>query len=393
MGISQREYERRLDTVREQLDARGLDALVQFSPVRNFYLTGFAHSPTERPIVLIVPVDGDAGMLIPQLEEEHVRQRVSAIKRLYVYREYPGHTHPMEHLAAFLRELGLDAARLGVDSDGYGGVYGYRGPALSAVLSEAELTNVRNVIDRFRTIKSEEEIEVIRACVPWGNRLMEVLRENIEPGTNEITASLQAFAQVSAELVDEMGDAYRGYDNGSIPVLGGFVAGPKTALPHPIDDGRALQSGDVLIAWGGGRLSGYHAELERTMILGTVGDRQRELFEIMVDMQQTAFEAVRPGIPCSDVNDAVLDFVTRHDVMDLTRHHSGHGLGLEIHEAPFFDSGDDTILEPGMVFSCEPGLYVEGIGGFRHSDTVLVTETGAERITNYPRDLESLVIS
>ncbi len=150
--------------------------------------------------------------------------------------------------------------------------------------------------------------------------------------------------------------------------------------------------GDVLIAWGGPRFGGYHAELERTMILGPVSDRQRELFEIMVEMQQVAFETIKPGKPCSDVDKAVIDFAKRHDVLHLTRHHAGHGLGFQIHEAPFLDSGDSTILEPGMMFSCEPGLYELGLGGFRHSDSVLVTQTGAEIITNYPRDLESLII-
>jgi Xaa-Pro aminopeptidase len=385
--ISQKELGRRLDAVRVQLQARGLDALVQFSAVYNVYLTGFAHSPTERPIVLIVPVEGDVSMVIPLLEEDHVREHVPVVQKLNVYREYPGQPHPMAHLANHLRELGLDQARLGIDSDGHGSTYGYQGPALSAVLPETELVNVRDILDRLRVIRSQEEIDLVRSCVPWGNRLMEIIRDHVRPGVSELEASLRAFTEASAELLAEMGEAYRGYDNGSIPVLGGFVAGPKTGLPHPIDDGRALQRGDVLIAWGGPRFSGYHAELERTMILGPVSNRQRELFEIMVDMQQVALNAIRPGIPCSDVDNAVIDFAKRRNVFHLTRHHS-----FQIHEAPFLDSGDATILEPGMMFSCEPGIYELGLGGFRHSDSVLVTQTGAEILTNYPRDLKALII-
>ena len=94
----------------------------------------------------------------------------------------------------------------------------------------------------------------------------------------------------------------------------------------------------------------------------------------------------------SQVDEAVIDFAKRNNVFELTRHHSGHGLGFQIHEGPFLDSGDTTLLEPGMMFSCEPGLYELGLGGFRHSDSVLVTASGAEIITNYPRDLESLII-
>ena len=134
--ISQTEFERRLNVVRGQLQARGLTALVQFSAVYNLYLTGFAHSPTERPIVLIVPVEGEVSMLIPLLEEDHVRERVPTVKELRIYREYPGQPHPMAHLADFLRELGLESARLGIDSDGHGSIYGYRGPGCGLGLAK-----------------------------------------------------------------------------------------------------------------------------------------------------------------------------------------------------------------------------------------------------------------
>jgi Xaa-Pro aminopeptidase len=112
----------------------------------------------------------------------------------------------------------------------------------------------------------------------------------------------------------------------------------------------------------------------------------------MIGMQDAAFEAIRPGRPCSDVDRAVRAFFEKHGLMPYWRHHVGHALGMGIHEAPFFDIGDDTEMKPGMVFSVEPGIYVNGFAGFRHSDTVAVTETGLEMITYYPRDLESLTI-
>ncbi|MCW5849490.1 MAG: aminopeptidase P family protein [Anaerolineae bacterium] len=172
----------------------------------------------------------------------------------------------------------------------------------------------------------------------------------------------------------------------------GLWGGLKTALPHPIDDATPLQRGDVLIPWGSGQLGGYHSELERTMILGRPTDAQRTFFGHMLEVQQIALDAIQPGIPCSEVNNKVRAYLRQHDLEPYVRHHSGHGLGMEIHEAPFLDSGDHTLLQPGMAFSCEPGLYVPGLGGFRHSETVVVTQTGREILTNYPRDLESLTI-
>ncbi|MFN8484263.1 MAG: Xaa-Pro peptidase family protein [Anaerolineae bacterium] len=392
LRITPHEYAQRRVRVRAELERRGLAALVQFGALRNFYLTGFAHSTTERPIALVLPVDGPVAALLPLLEEDHVRQHVPEIERLKVYPEYPDLRHPMLWLQELLTEMGLARKPLGVDSDGYGGTYGYRGSTLSALLPEARLEPMRDWLDSLRCIKSPAEIDLIRQCVPFGNLVVDMIRAAVRPGVNEIAVSLRAMADASAEALRQLGPEYRGYDNGSIPVRGGFVGGPKTALPHPIDDATPLAVGDVLIPWGSGQLGGYHSELERTMILGKPSDRQRYFFEHMLEAQQAALDAIRPGIPCSEVNDAVQRYFDAHSLQPYVRHHSGHGLGMEIHESPFLDSGDQTVIEPGMCFSCEPGLYVPGVGGFRHSETVVVTETGREILTTYPRDLESLII-
>jgi Xaa-Pro dipeptidase len=102
---------------------------------------------------------------------------------------------------------------------------------------------------------------------------------------------------------------------------------------------------------------------------------------------------MRAGVKCSDVDNAVRAYYEKNNLMTYWRHHSGHAIGLRYHEGPFLDSGDDTLIEPGMVFTVEPGLYAPSLGGFRHSDTVVVTQDGIEILTYYPRDLASLTIS
>jgi len=114
--------------------------------------------------------------------------------------------------------------------------------------------------------------------------------------------------------------------------------------------------------------------------------------EAMLAIQQAAFAALRPGRTCSDVEAEVQSEIGKLGFSHLTRHHTGHGMGLEGHESPFLDLGDSTVIAPGMVFSVEPGLYVPGVAGFRHSDTALVTEDGIELATYYPRDLGSLIV-
>jgi Xaa-Pro aminopeptidase len=127
-------------------------------------------------------------------------------------------------------------------------------------------------------------------------------------------------------------------------------------------------------------------------VIGRPSDEQKRLFEHMKALQETAFAAIRPGVPCSEVDRSVRAYYDAHDLMPLWKHHSGHAVGLRYHEGPFLDVGDNTIIQPGMVFTVEPGLYAPTLGGFRHSDTVVVTADGIEMLTYYPRDLASLTL-
>ena len=123
-----------------------------------------------------------------------------------------------------------------------------------------------------------------------------------------------------------------------------------------------------------------------------VAENANRLFEHAVAAQRIAFDAIRPGVTCADVDGAVLSYFERNDLLPYWRQHTGHAIGLRNHEAPFLDVGDNTTLEPGMVFTIEPGLYDSEIGGFRHSDTVVVTESSVDVLTAYPSDIESLTL-
>ena len=154
-----------------------------------------------------------------------------------------------------------------------------------------------------------------------------------------------------------------------------------------------FRAGDVLVTGASAPVWGYLSELERTMFVGEPSPEQRRMFEHMVALQDVAFDAIRPGPPVLRGRPgAVRAYFEEHDLWPHWRHHTGHAIGLRYHEGPFLDSGDDTEIRPGMVFTVEPGLYAPELGGFRHSDTVLVTEDGIEILTYYPRDLESLIV-
>jgi Xaa-Pro aminopeptidase len=169
--------------------------------------------------------------------------------------------------------------------------------------------------------------------------------------------------------------------------------GRNAAIPHALANNIVFADGDVLVTGANAPVWGYNSELERTMVIGRPTDEQQRMFEHMLRLQDIALGALRPGVACADVDRAVRAYYEQHDLKRYWKHHSGHAIGLRYHEGPFLDLGDTTTIQPGMVFTVEPGLYAPDLGGFRHSDTALVTEDGIEVLTYYPRDLESLTIA
>ena len=195
-------------------------------------------------------------------------------------------------------------------------------------------------------------------------------------------------------MLAALGNRYVPKSREGKPANAMFIRGTNTANPHGLHERGGVQSGDVLVTGAYGVVGGYESELERTMIAGEPGPEFRRYFAAMLAAQDRAFEALRPGRSCADVERDVSDFIHKELGMgDLMRHHTGHAFGLEGHEHPFLDLDDLTPISPGMIFSLEPGLYVPGFAGFRHSDTVLVTAHGCRNLCAYPRDLESLTVA
>jgi Xaa-Pro aminopeptidase len=243
-------------------------------------------------------------------------------------------------------------------------------------------------------IKSPAEVALIRESAKWGNLAHRLLQRYTVVGATENAVSMRAGHEATLAMLDTLGHLYQAhstYGGGASAGYRGQI-GRNGAIPHSLSNNIAFQAGDVLVTGAGAPLYGYNSELERTMILGRPSDDQRRLFEHMKALQETAFAAIRPGVPCAEVDRAVRAYFDTHDLMAHWKHHSGHAVGLRYHEGPFLDVGDNTILQPGMVFTVEPGLYAPALGGFRHSDTVVVTADGIDMLTYYPRDLESLTL-
>jgi Xaa-Pro dipeptidase len=390
--LAQAEYERRGARLAEEVRARGLDGAVLFDNAYVLYYTGFAFIPTERPAAFVINGDGERGMFVPRLEREHA-QANALVQHVSDYPEYPSEEHPTQALLRLLGTMGLRGS-IGADHDGYPWIFGYRGPTLTE-LTGSTPERITAFVEDELAIKSDAEIELIRESSKWANLAHTLLQRYTRPGLTETEVTQRASNEATLAMLDAIGPVYRGqssYFDGAVAGYRGQI-GRNAAIPHSLANNIVFQEGDVLVTGATAPVWGYLSELERTMIIGAPTSEQQELFGHMVALQDAAFGAMHAGARCSDVDRAVRAYYDEHDLWRYWKHHVGHAIGLRYHEGPFLDVGDDTELRPGMVFTVEPGLYAEGLGGFRHSDTVAITGDGLDFLTYYPRDLESLTIS
>ena len=395
LEISWDEYERRLQALREVMAERKYDAMLVTNGVSIFYLSGFYHMVTERPAALLVPPDGKPVFMGPLLEADHLRHQTPIVGEAYTYLDYPGEAHPIDLFAGWLTDLGYSKSTIGADNPaGAAGTMGYTGPPLNERLPDARLVKADDILWEMRLCKSEEEIGLIRESAKWGNLAHTLLQEYTAPGLWDVEVQLQATLEATSVMKKTLGPDYESIRGGN-PCSAGFrgQVGWKSAMPHSIGVGKMIEEGDVLVTGAGADIGGYYSELERTMIVGYPTAKQTRLFNVMVKAQEAAIETLGPGVRCADVDKAANRVLHDAGYGELVRHHTGHGIGLQGHEPPWLDQGNQMELKPGMVVSIEPGIYELGYAGFRHSDTALITGDRYELITYYPRDIEALTIT
>lgn len=386
-------HKKRIERIEEQLNEDGFETFLVFNSKNIFYLTGLSFIPTERPIIFILH-RGEVYFFVPSLEIDHIEHQVPFVSQIFSYFEYPDEKHPMYHLATnLMSDLEIQPNKVASEAAGASGYWGYKGPSLEDVTG-LKFKLLPDVIMDMRVIKEPEEIELMRESSKWADRAHKYLQEFTEIGANEIDITLRASTQGSQDMVQELGDAYRPTGFSMFPAIALYRGqiGPNSYFPHALSRGLVFKKGDTLVTGASSDVYGIHSELERTMFMGDPTNRQIELFDAMMAAQDAALEAAGPGVKCADVDRAARDAFKAKDVFHLVRHHTGHALGMEGHERPFLDIGSEDVLQPGMIFSCEPGIYEQGLGGFRHSDTFVVTEDGIEVTTKYPRELSDLII-
>ena len=392
--IPQQRFEQRQKKFLQIIRNKGLSHFIVLSPKSIYYLTGFSLIPTERPFILIFKNE-EINFFVPELEKIHVQEEVTGVKEIGSYFEYPDEIHPLKHLYKFVRDHLKIRSKIGAEGSGAPGLWGYQGPSFREVL-KLSVSIHPELITNMRILKDSDELACIRESARWGAVAHELLQKYTHEGENEIDVSFQASHDASKQMRTELGSKYTPIGYGSRPCGAGYRGqiGTYSAIPHAMTRNTVFQKGDTLVTGASANIAGYLSELERTMFLGEPTEKQRGFFSIMTKAQQVAFDTLKPNVPVSEVDRACRKIFKECGVMNLVQHHTGHAIGLEAHERPFLDRGLTRVLmKTGMVFTVEPGIYDRSIGGFRHSDTIIITEEGNERITNYPRDIESLTIN
>lgn len=372
-------------TVAARAAEAGLDGVLTDSPEDVAYLTGFFHHPCERPVVCWLAADGHALLLLPELEREHAQWQ-NAHAELVSYPEFPGVAPPFGFLAesAAAQRLGhtrsmtferLDAAR--------------------EAWPDAEFLPT-DLVSVARGVKTPEEIALHSEAARITDLMLaagvELVREAVQ-SDGLLPSEAELAAHVGRVGVATM---YAEHTNVVVvsPLAGGLVyAGANSARPHGLPSGYRLRPGDTFMLSLGCAVGGRFVEGERTFILGEPSADQIRYYQAVHQAQEVGGRAIRPGVQCRSVNAECLQVIRDAGLDQFLRHRQGHGIGLGMHEPPWLEDGDPTVLQPGMIVSNEPGIYVPGHAGYRISDSVLVTDSGSRPLTSFPRTLSDVIIA
>lgn len=379
-------FHRIRERVLTMLAAEGLTAILSDDPEDVAYLTGFFHHPGERPVAVLMREDGRILLLVPELERQHAEEQ-DAQAEIVTFAEYPGLESPFSALA---RASGPLRGRVGVTTLVTHHRLGLATAAFGAIDWEPT-----DLVTRARFVKFPEEVALHREAARITDRMLEA-------GMALVTDAVTAGGPLPSEqeLAGHVGSVGVGTmyaEHRDVVVVsflaGGLVyAGANSAIPHGLPSAYRLAPGDTFMLSLGCAVGGRFVEGERTFVLGEPSAEQRRYHDTVRRAQAEGAAAIAPGIRCSDSNARCLDVIRGEGLGAFLRHRQGHGIGLGMHEPPWLEDGDPTPLQPGMIVSNEPGLYVPGHAGYRISDSMLVTETGSEPLTAFPRDLDSCTI-
>ncbi len=360
----------RIERLKHAARAAGIDLIALVPGPNLVYFTGLHMHLSERPIVALIPSNDDPPILITPFFEvgKATSGKVKLDWQVHSYKDGVPYQAVFDEAAALHR---LAGKTIGVE------------PLQMRVLEWSLLSAAANVkqasaaeaIAELRMRKDAGEVAAMKRAITLTEDALTRTLEDIRPGMAE--------RQVAAVLMNRMLEA--GAENLPFPPL--IQAGPSGANPHAGAGDRVIAAGDLLIMDFGLTLNDYSSDITRTIAVGEPSSEMKRVYDTVKAANAAGRAAVKPGVTCASVDQAARDVIEAAGYGEYFTHRTGHGLGLEGHEPPYIVAGNDLVLQPGMTFTVEPGIYLPGKGGVRIEDNVVVTEAGCESLTTFTRDL------
>lgn len=341
-----------LDKVKEYLKKQDLDALIITSPINRLYITGFTGSSG-----IVILTNKDQFLITDFRYIEQATDQATSF-------EIVQHTAAIEEkVAELLKDLQIRKIAFEADHTTYTQYEKF------ASLIDGELKPTRNIIENIRVIKSADELKIMKKAAEIADQAYEHILSYIKPGMKEI--------EVAHEL-----ESYMKQAGASAVSFDSIVAsGWRSALPHGIASDKVIEVGELVTLDFGAVYEGYCSDITRTIAVGEISDELDKIYQIVLKAQEKAVARIKPGMTGQEADAIARDYIRDAGYGEYFGHSTGHGLGLEVHEQPTLSIKSEIVLQPGMVVTVEPGIYIPKIGGCRIEDDIVITETGNERLT------------
>ena len=359
------EYQQRLAQLQQNIQLAELDVFIVRTNVNIIYLTGVDYDSEERKVLLLVPSQGEPTLIVPRMELERLSGAVT-VKQVLSYWEMDaksgrGWIELLHETLGSVQRIGIEP---GIEAD------------IIAELNDHQWS-VSSVLEEIRLIKSPAEIALTRRIAGYWTTAMNNMLKHIHVGQ-----SVPELMRIGEHITETIFANEAGADQFNTTAQMVYATSPDSSVPHYLSMGAndVIPNGSTVInalGW----VIWYNAENERTVLVGNYRAEEAELFDITTQAHLMALDLIKPGVACAEVDSRVQEFFTTEGMAKHMRHRVGHGFGMDGHERPYTSEGSSEVYQPGMIISVEPGLYVEGVGGFRHSDTLLITETGTENFS------------
>jgi Xaa-Pro dipeptidase len=361
---------KRQSKLTDLLKQHGLHAMALNAGPSQTYFTGLHFHLMERPAVVLLASGKKPIAVLPDFEKAKASDLGYGMQ-VVTYDENPDNwaaafANAAKQFGAAER-IGVEGLRLRVMELQY----------LEGAFPDAKFEQAEPLVAKLRMRKDASEVASMRKAAQIAEAALAATLPKVKVGMTE--------KQIASELIQQL------YANGSdpeLPFLPIVGAGANSANPHATVSDRKLKSGDLLLFDWGASYNGYLSDLTRTFAVGEIEPEFKRIYEVVKLANQVGRDAGKPGAPCSDVDDAAREVIDDSGFGQYFTHRTGHGLGLEPHEDPYMRAGNSLQLEPGMTFTVEPGIYLDGRGGVRIEDNVVITENGAETLTSFPRELQ-----